>query len=91
MFRNTGNHLDLPNLQHETTGNCCRRTYRCMCKSTFLDFREEICSDSDESLVEIAPNKQTYAYNNSKTLIEKLKSEINSNIVTEEKSFKLRI
>ena len=28
-------------------------------KSTFLDFHEEICSDSDESLVEIAPNKET--------------------------------
>ena len=60
-------------------------------KSTFLDFHEEICSDSDESLVEIAPNRKTYTYNNSKTLIEKLKSEINSNVVIEEKAFKLRI
>ena len=60
-------------------------------KNTFLDFHEEICSDSDESLVEIAPNKQTYTYNNSKTLIEKLKSEINSDVVIEEKAFKLRI
>ena len=60
-------------------------------KSTFLDFHEELCSDSDESLVEIAPNKQIYTYNNSKTLIEKLKSEINSNVVIKEKTFKLRI
>ena len=60
-------------------------------KSTFLGFHEEICSDSDESLVEIAPNKQTYVCNNSKTLIEKLKSEINSDVVIEEKTFKLRI
>ena len=60
-------------------------------KSTFLDFHEEMCSDSDESLVEIAPNKQIYTYNNSKTLIEKLKSEINSNVVIKEKTFKLRI
>ena len=60
-------------------------------KGTVLDFHEEKCSDSDKSLVKIAPNKQTYTYNNSKTLIEKLKSEINSNVVIEERAFKLCI
>ena len=59
-------------------------------KSTF-DFHEETCCDSEESLVEITLNKQTCAYNNSKTLIEKLKSGINSNFVNEKKAFKLRI